>query len=372
MHDTPAAGPPPAWRRLRVLLWFIAGLAALDLAVAAQTRRWEAYDPHPYRERLARCREHPWDLVVVGGSPTMCGVDPAVLAGVPWRGAPLATAFNLGLPLGTTTEVCLAVEHALPTPPRLLVYGVTATDLNDARVEPSGPRQIMSAADVARWAATRPASAEWCVRHFLLERASRLWQLNHYRNGIRLWVADRAERLWPGACPDAAAEARKGLAHTAAMRRGWGYSPPSPVTPADRLDALKAAGRMSDYFPFLEGYRIGGGHRAYLLRLLDWAERRRVPVVLLDLPVPADLEERLYPQAFAAYRRVLGEVAQSRRVPILPATRAAVGLSDAEFSDLIHLNGNGAARLSAWLRAAIAELGHRSEMAARNLAGSEP
>src|SRR5207244_3120537 len=106
------------------------------------------------------------DLVIVGGSPTMCGIDPALLVGTPWRCAPVRSAYNLGLPLGTTAEVCHAVEHGLAAAPRLLVYGATATDFNDNRVEPNGARQLMTAADAVRWAAARPGDAGWCARHF--------------------------------------------------------------------------------------------------------------------------------------------------------------------------------------------------------------
>ena len=78
---------------------------------------------HPYRERLVRCREGRWDLLVVGGSPAMCGIDPAVLTGTPWRGEQLKTTFNLGLPLATAAEIWLAAEHGPRVPPKLLVMG---------------------------------------------------------------------------------------------------------------------------------------------------------------------------------------------------------------------------------------------------------
>src|SRR5437870_2842307 len=115
-------------RRYRVIVWFVVSLAALDALLAANARRWRSYDPHPYRERIARCRSRAWDLVVVGGSPAMCGIDPALLVGTSWRGGPVRSAYNLGLPLGTIAEVCHAVEHGLTAPPRLLVYAATATD----------------------------------------------------------------------------------------------------------------------------------------------------------------------------------------------------------------------------------------------------
>jgi hypothetical protein len=72
--------------------------------------------------------------------------------------------------------------------------------------------------------------------------------------------------------------------------------------------------------------------------------------VLVDLPVSAELEEGICPRPFAAYRAVLDEVERTRGVRVLRATRGAVGLTDAQFCDLIHLNGEGKARLSAWVR----------------------
>ena len=88
-------------------------------------------------------------MVIVGGSPTMAGIDAAVLSGTHWQGRPLLHCFNLGLPLATTAEVCLAVEHAIGPSPRLLLYGIAVTDLNSSRLEPGGPRQLMSARDLA-------------------------------------------------------------------------------------------------------------------------------------------------------------------------------------------------------------------------------
>ena len=76
--------------------------------------------------------------------------------------------------------------------------------------------------------------------------------------------------------------------------------------------ASKPAGALPTSFPFLEHYRITGGHLAYLERLLDWAQAARGGRRLVDMPVSADLEERMYPEAFALYRRALGEIAQRR------------------------------------------------------------
>jgi hypothetical protein len=335
------------------VIWTLGALIALDLIVAANADRWQTYDLNPYRERLNRCRQGAWDVLVAGGSPAMCGIDPTKLVGAHWNGQAVRTAYNLGLPLATASEVCLAVEHAAGSPPRLLIYAVSATDLNDARVEPQGPRTLMTPADVVHWALLRPRDLEWCVRHFGGECVSRLWQLYRHRNGIRLWAADAAERLVPGWCPDLAAEARLKARVVGELRTGVGYRAEPAETPNTRLDLRKAIGEPCDRLPFLEPYRLGGGHVQYLHRLLDWAAERRVAVLLVDLPVPADLDERLYPREYAAYRSLLRDVAQRHGVELLTARRDALGLTDADFSDLIHLNAAGAARLSAWLRRTI-------------------
>jgi hypothetical protein len=342
----------PWWRRYRVVIWLAVTLGALDALIAANAVRWTAYDPHPYRERLARCRQQRWDLVIAGGSPAMCGVDPAALIGATWRGGDLRSAYNLGLPLATATEVCLAVEHTVASP-RLLIYCVSATDLNDSRLESHGPRQIMSAGDVVRWAADRPRDAGWCVRGFLAERVNSLWQLYRYRGGLRLWAANCANQWWPGCCDETAAAARVGLAISSDLRTGDGYRAAPAETPAARFDHRKAAGEHFDQLLFMEPFRIGGGQLTYLRHLLHWTVEHDVPIVLVDLPVTADLDERLYHREFADYRATLAAAARDWHVPLWQPSRAETGLTDADFSDLIHLNAQGAARLSRWLRATL-------------------
>jgi hypothetical protein len=341
-------GGTGGWGRYRVVLYLLLGLVAVDLVVAAHRPVWRAYDPDEYRERLRTCRRGRHDLVLVGGSVVAEGLDPEALRGLAWRGRSLERPYNLGLPGGTTTEVWHAVEHGLVEPPRLLVYGITASDLNDHRDEPQGPCQLMTWADLPRWVAYRPAAAAWGPRHFLVERLARLWQLSYYRNGIRLWAADQVDRRWPGPFADAAAEARRGLARAAALRRDDGYAPDA-ATQGRRLDRLKAHGLFGPPFHFLDGYRLGG-HLRYLHHLLDWAEAHGVAVVLVDMPVSADLDERLHLQEFARYRAALAELGRQRGVPVLYGGRADVGLDDTHFADLVHLNARGAARLSAWLR----------------------
>src|SRR5262249_50977264 len=103
-------GKSIARRTYRVLIWFVAALAAVEVAVAAKARLWQTYDPNPYASRFAAYKQKGADLLVVGGSPAMCGLDPTVIGGTLWHGEPLPRAFNLALPLGTTTDIFHAVE----------------------------------------------------------------------------------------------------------------------------------------------------------------------------------------------------------------------------------------------------------------------
>jgi hypothetical protein len=341
------------WGRYRVLFYLLAALVVLDLVVAGQRRLWHTYDPDEYRERLLACRRRPHDLVVVGGSTVGEGIDPTVLSGVSWHGQRLDDVFSLGLPGATTSEVWVAVRNGLPASPRLLVYGITASDLNDNRNEPHGPRSLMTAADLADWFRHHRSRATWAVRNYLRERLGRLWSLSYYRNGIRLWAADQAEHLWPGLFPEAATEARTALSFTAAVRQDHGFAP-RPDAQVRRLDQLKAAGSYGPPFHFLDNYRLGE-YLSCLHCLLDWCEQRGVAVVLLDMPVSADLEERFHPAEFARYREMLAELQRRRGVRILSAGRATLGLTDADFADLIHLNASGTARLSGWLRRQLAD-----------------
>ena len=335
--------------RHRVIVYFLVALLAIDLGVARHRDLWNVYSPDDYVERLEGCLNTAPDVVLVGGSTVSEGIDPAALAGLRWRGQPLQRPYNLGLPGATTSEVWHAVEHGLRTPPRLMVYGLTASDWNDARQEPHGPSALMNASDVATWVAARPDSAEWVIRHFLQDHIARLWNLFYYRNGIRLWAIATADSIWPDLFPTAAAEARENVAHAGALRRPGGFAPRLGFQQG-RLDHVKAAGALPSSFPFLENYRITDGHLSYLQRLLDWAEQQHVDVVLVDMPVSADLEERMYPNAFASYRQTLAEVARQHHLSVLAAPRATVGVSDADFADLVHLNVSGVARMSTWLR----------------------
>ncbi len=350
----PLPTPDPTPRsRFRPVVLFALGLVLVDAAVALFRDTWERHSPDDYAEKVLGCRSRPRDFVLAGGSPVSEGLIPDVVAGVRWRGGELRVGYQIGLPGATTSETYHAVVHGCPTPPRLLVYGITASDLNDGRQEPHGMYSLMTWGDLADWVRSRPESAEYVTRHFVQGRLSKCWAVFRYKHGIRMWAAETADELFPGCCPEAAKEAGELARYSAALRGDDGYAPAEGFV-RNRYDEAKATGRELPPFTFLDKYRTGS-HLKYLHRLADWSSEHGTDLVLLDMPTTADLEAK-YPAAVAEYDRRLAEFETGRKVPVLRATRAAVGLDDSDFADLIHLNGVGARKLSAWLKERLAAL----------------
>jgi hypothetical protein len=342
------------WRAVRVPVAVLVGLVLIDLITFVARGRFVPYTPDDYAEKVAACAARRPDLVVVGGSPVAEGIQPDVLAGLSWRGTPLTSVYALGLPGGTVTDFYHAVNRGCPVPPKLLVYGVTASDWNDARNEPHGAYSLMTWDDVIRCRSLRPDAAGWVTKQYLEGRFARASAMFRYRNGIRLWAAEQADALWPGSCPAAVKEAHDQSAYFAALRAGSGYAPASWFV-GRRYDLAKAAGDPGPPFGFLAKYRTGS-HLKYLDELLAWASARGVDVVLVDMPVTADLEAK-YAAAFAEYRARLAEWETTRHHVVIRASRDAVGLTDADFGDVIHLNGTGSAKFSVWLRAELEKRG---------------
>ncbi|MBN9519813.1 hypothetical protein J0H58_15030 [bacterium] len=338
-------------RRNRTPVTFAVLLVVTDATVGRFATVWDRHSPDDYAARVIACAREPRDLVFVGGSPLAEGIAPDRVAGVVRGGRELKSVYAVGLSGATTSDVYHAVLRACPAPPRVLVYGLTATDLNDARHEPHGPHSLMTWGDLAGWVRLRPESAEWVTRHFVQGRAGRVSNLFHYRHGIRMWAACEAEAVLPGSSPETVREADELRERAELLRTGSGYAPARGIA-AGRYDAAKAAGFAPPGFPFLEKYRTGS-HLKYLHKLIDWCAAGGTELILLDVPVTADLEAR-YAAAFAEYRGRLADLERDRGVRVMRVTRETAGLTDAAFGDVIHLNRAGAARLSDRVRTELA------------------
>ncbi len=353
------AVPPPITRPvplsckqfvLALLLTVVLG----DVFVRCFHTTWERYAPDEYTSRVQRCATQPRDLVFVGGSTVAEGIDPALVGRIPWGNGTLVNNFNIGLSGATTTDVYFGTRHACPTAPRVLLYGITASDLNDSRHEPHAAQVLLNWTDIRDWQQRRPDTAWWATRQYAKGRLRESWAAYQHRYALRLWAAHQVGRVWPSLCPETTAEAVTQLNRTAALQSSSGYAP-TPWFANRQYDHMKSSGWEQPHFHYLDGYRLGS-HLRYLEALFAWAEAHDTTVILVDMPITADLEQR-HAAAFAQYRAALAEVQARHGCVVFQASRAAVGLNDAHFADLIHLNRGGCERLSHWLARELTQLG---------------
>jgi hypothetical protein len=356
-------------RRFRLPLAFLLALVGFDLLIRGTHATWERHSPDGYTERIAGCAADPRDIVFVGGSTVAEGINPAGVGAIPWHSRMLSDLYAVGLSGGTTSDVYFGTTHACPTPPAVLVYGITASDINDSRHEPHGAHSLMTWADVRDWRQTRPDAAEWVTRHYAWGRLEDVWAAYRFRHGVRMWAATTANRCFPGCCPETTAEAERQVQIGEGIRTRRGYAPTKWFAHR-QYDQMKASGWEQPPFEYLARYQTGS-HLKYLHRLLDWAEADGTAVVLIDMPTTADLEQR-HPAEFAEFRRRLAEVERARGVTVLRATREAVGLDDSHFADLIHLNLGGCERLSAWVNGELERLGRDDAPSRSASAGGRP
>lgn len=317
------------------------GIVFADLLVGQFQHIWDRYSPDDYVVRVRGCASQKRDLVLLGGSPVAEGLSPSIIGN---------NVYNLGLPGGTTSDFYYAAIRGCPHAPKRMVYGMTASDINDSRGEPHGPHSLLTWSDLAEWVRTRPENTEWVIRHFLRGRIQRVSNLFQHRHAIRMWATITVDQFCPGCSPETLKEALEESKYAEGLISGNGYSPRGGFEYA-RFSDHKAAGTRGtrfDHLHYLHNFRTGS-HLKYLLKLIAWCEDRGIDLLILDMPVTHDLE-RLYPQEFAFYRGILAELERNHRVPVLRPTRDALGLTDDHFADLIHMNRDGAGRLSSWLR----------------------
>jgi hypothetical protein len=337
----------PRKKRLRTIFTFLAALLLIDLTFHAFHDTWMRHSPDEYTERIQGCAQEPREVVFLGGSTVAEGLDPEQICRFTFNGQNYTNGYAIGLAGGTTSDFYFALRKACPTPPKMIVYGMTASDINDNRHEPHAAYSIMEWNDVQDWRRTRPEAGDWILRRYLRGQAMKASGTYRYRHGFRMFCAKTLQEEIRGTCPESYLEAKRFHDQAEKLANGRGYAPTLYWWNRKYSD-MKADGWTAPPFEYLARYKTGS-HLKYLHRLLDWADEHGTEVVLLDMPVTADLEQR-HAKEFAEYRAHLAEVVKTRRVTYLNMHRDVVRLNDDHFADIIHLNRTGANMLSTWLK----------------------
>ncbi|MGL6074686.1 MAG: hypothetical protein ACRC8S_11040 [Fimbriiglobus sp.] len=314
-------------------------LVLIDIGIRLNADLWERHSPDDYSARIDGCAKETRDFVIIGGSPVSEGLIPGEIKGVRFRNETLSNGYAVGLPGGTLTDMYYAVRHACPTAPKVLIYGVSMTDMNDSRNEPHGPYSIYNFSDLHDLSATRPEATSWNARKFAEGQARCIWAAFRYRHGLRM----AASYALHG---EVAKEAQQLRDYADAMPAGQGYAP-APWFVEARYDLRKQAKAPMAPFEFLAKYKLGS-HAKYLPKLVEWCQAHNTQLVLVLMPMTQDLETK-YAAEYAQFQ-ALRPSWNWPGVVTLDTHRDRVGLTDADFADIIHLNGTGAKKLSRWVR----------------------
>ncbi|MGL4422371.1 MAG: hypothetical protein ACRCZF_17000 [Gemmataceae bacterium] len=341
------------WRQRGLSSYFLRfGLLclALELGTRFSADHWRRYAPDDYSERITRMRTAPHEVLLLGGSPVSEGINPTLIGNIPIATgtAPATAIYSLGLPGGTTTDFELALRQAESSPPKLVIYGITASDFNEDRREPHGAWSIMTRHDLSRIWADEPAHRNWYAKQYAAARVSEASALYRHRNGIRLALADWCHPL---DAPNRE-RAQSELARSRDFSTGNGFVPATGFLQG-RYDIRKQTPECLPPFGFLNHYRIDL-HARSLERIIAWCASHDAELVFVDMPVTADLQTE-YAAAFATYRQEILEPLKARGFLVIDAHRRNVGLDDAGFADLIHLNRAGSDLFSPWLGRQLAE-----------------
>jgi hypothetical protein len=271
----------------------------------------------------------PPDCVFVGSSLTLTGLDPAIVA----RAFAAAAGreircFNLGVPgLSATDAAALGRVVAEDLRPWLLVYGATVLDFADSS---EGPR--LADLPWLRYRAGYFSVAGW------LADVSRAYR---YYLTYRSWLDPEARRLMARGFPS---------------RQDGYYGMPASGMPV--------GGLTSPLLDRVVTRPVGERHVAALDRLLAIRDDG-IELLVLEMPGPVVFSSRLV--ATAEYRHTIDRIEETiarRGVVFWRTWRELPGdlIPDTGFRDPLHLNTEGAARLSEWLGKALAAAARRGEL----------
>jgi hypothetical protein len=278
---------------------------------------------------MARARKEPAgvDVLILGPSHARTGISPYAMRAADFPGS----VYNGGINGRTYTMLEFALEHVYGPllTPRLLV--MTASPIifthSNWRMERSSdeffdapmPRALRAQGLERRW-------REFMVEHVFLYR---------YRK--------RQSRL------------ELGFVGGKRLTDHWGFGAGFGVyNQRDRSELLEGP---HQYREVLEGFAFGGPSLDAFLRIIDHANARQLPVVVVNMPFRQDLL-RLSPHArqdYAAYLQHMTALSARYGFTWLDY-QDSLPLEDRDFFDVDHLNFEGAKKLSRRLAQDLAPL----------------
>lgn len=335
MPGRPTTAAPHARRRRRRVVGVPLVVAVVILVLAeGAVRIGHSHLPAPsawpspelqkkYDQIVARQAHHTsTDVVLVGDSMMDAAGDPAALAAS--TGLSIYNASIAGETLPTiadwTTEVVVPRLH-----PKLVVVGFSSNELDPSILLPASGFPAYNASRAVRAA---EGTGDWVddADAFL-----RQWSyLYRYRSVLR-HPLDNSDA---GVFNPTLTTSGEDLAFLHQQYRGLAGGPKSIAVMADVIDTLK-------------GFTVGPANVAILANLLSTLHRKAIAVLLIAMPVTADLVS-FHPHGAADYDKALSAFAAVAKST--GASYVVSGVwSNAEFADPVHVNAAGTALFSRYL-----------------------
>jgi hypothetical protein len=335
----PPGGAVPALarsRRLRqsgraVVLWALAFYALAQPALLAFLDWWHpSLYENSVREKWGQLREltaaapdRPL-LVMVGSSRTEAALQAGRLDGLPGPGGRPWRAYNFGVPTVGPMREALYLREMLDagTRPRLLLleflpplFGRPHPDITCE--ENWTHAEWLSLTQLRRlrpyFAAPDRKRDEWLL--------GRLAPAHAFRVELQSWLNNGNEDIWPVCHP----------------HDRWGWRLPEERPPKLLATMRQTAWNM--YFATLCRFRMGKGGSRAMRDVLALCRREQIPVVLVLTPEGSLFRGWYSPAAREGPRRLLEELREAYRVPVIDATE---WLPDSAFTDGHHVTAEGA------------------------------
>ncbi|MBD2006680.1 MULTISPECIES: DUF1574 family protein [Cyanophyceae] len=329
-----------------------------------------------YQQLLTQRRGVPPDVLIVGSSRAMRGIDPTALEdALAAQGYPGVKVFNFGINGATAQVVDFQLRQVLTSEqlPKLIIWADGARAFNSGRVDTTFsaiaasrgfkqllagtfPKQSSTAARPGQ-TAIAPATEEGAsaslsqsyqsVNSWLNEKLGTVSQGYTQRDQMKAWLRDQYAAWVKPATPKTVEEDTETLQEAEAREAAIdfdGFLPLSvrfnPATYYQRY-ARVSGSYDSDY----ESFKMDGNQAEAMEKLLKFSQDKQIPIVFVNLPLTQDYLDPVrteHEQAFQQYMRSLS----LQKGLIFRDLSQLYPTKHDYFSDPSHLNRYGAYEVS--------------------------